>query len=156
MASIKNAEFPFPTEAPPDVVTEKEAVKERCEASYVDQIADLQARLHSQTSQLELANTLCVTQADAIEVLRAEKEESKQALKSLKSENSILKRRLAKLEPSANVSKTARPGPSLKPFETLTPRQQKVASGDLQAQVLKTSEERKILPSRLSAYLTYR
>ena len=74
-------------------------------------------------------------------------------MKKLKSENSVLQRRLSKFEPNDKIAKS---GPNLKAFEALTPRQQKVASADLQAQVLRTSEERKILPSRLSAYLTYR
>jgi len=73
----------------------------------------------------------------------------------LKSDNSVLKRRINHLEPEEGV-KFPRPGPSLKPFEELTPRQQTVASYDLQSRVLKTSEERGILPSKLSVYLTYR
>ena len=153
MASIKNAEFPFPTESPSEAETEQVEVGERSEASYVDQIVDLQARLHTKTSQLELANSLCVQQAEAIGSLRAEREASKQTVKKLKSENSVLQRRLSKFEPNDKIAKS---GPKLKAFEALTPRQQKVASADLQAQVLRTSEERKILPSRLSAYLTYR
>lgn len=127
----------------------------RSEADYEDQIRELQARLHEATSQLDLANNTCVKQGAEIESLTEEKEEFKDKLRNLGSENSVLKRKIAAGEQD-NLVKIPRPGPSLKPFESLTPRQQKIASDKLQKQVLKTSEERKILPRRLSAFLTYR
>lgn len=99
---------------------------------------------------------MCVQQSGVIDRLRAEKEEKKQLVKKLKSEILTLKRRLSQLEPGGSVAKRARPGPDLKPFEELTPRSRKQYLEILQAQVFKTSEERKILPSRLSAYLTQR
>ena len=119
------------------------------------QIAELQARLHAATSQLELANVVCVGQVEELDELKSERRESVVKVMHLKSENAVLKRRINNLEPGEGV-KLPRPGPSLKPFEDLTPRQQKVASDDLQSRVLTTSEERGILPSKLSAYLTYR
>ena len=119
------------------------------------QIAELQARLHAATYQLELANAICVGQVDELDKLKSERRESVVKVMHLKSENCVLKRRINNLEPEEGV-KCLRPGPSLKPFEDLTPRQQKVASDDLQSRVLKTSEERGILSTKLSAYLTYR
>ena len=99
---------------------------------------------------------LCgVAQAEELDELNSERKESVVKVMHLKSDNSVLKRRINHLEPEEGV-KFPRPGPSLKPFEDLTPREQKVASYDLQSRVLKTSEERGILPSKLSAYLTYR
>ena len=159
LASVKNAAFPFPLQSAvlePVPELSESALNDRTEGSYVDQIADLQARLHVANSQLELANNTCVKQAKEISELVVEKEGFKEKVKKLQSENSVLQRRIAEIEPGNNSERLPRPGPSLKEFELLTPRQQKKASDRLQAQVLQTSEERKILPSRLSAYLTYR
>ena len=165
VANFRDSEFPFPVqpEAALSPVQEElgvagepsAGVEGRCEASYVQQIAELQARLHAATSQLELANVVCVGQVDELDELKSERRESVVKVMHLKSENAVLKRRINNLEPGEGV-KLPRPGPSLKPFEDLTPRQQKVASDDLQSRVLTTSEERGILPSKLSAYLTYR
>ena len=127
----------------------------RSESSYIDQIAALQARLHAATSQLELANVDCVGQAQEVNKLKSEQEASQVVVKDLNSANQVLKRKLNLLS-SDDSSKLPRPGPSIKPFEALTPRQQIVASHDLQAKILKTSHERKILPSKLSSFLTYR
>lgn len=116
----------------------------------------MQARLHSANSQLELANDVCVKQAKEITEQRVEKEGLKEQVKKLQCENLVLKRKIADVETVHTSARPPRPGPSLKDFESLTPRQQKKASDSLQAQVLRTSEERKILPCKLSAYLTYR
>ena len=90
-------------------------------------------------------------QGEVIEI-----EDDKKVMKKLKQENSVLRRRVADLEPEGDIARTVRPGPALKPFEALTPRQQKVASDDIQSKILKTSKERNILPTKLSAFLTYR
>ena len=155
--SFKNAMFPYPTmvETPEEVIEDK-APQERSEASYVGQIADLQARLHRATSQLEQTNASCVLQAETINSLKLEIEDDKKVIKKIKQENSVLRRRVADLEPEGDIARTVRPGPALKPFEALTPRQQKVASDDIQSKILKTSKERNILPTKLSAFLTYR
>ena len=159
MDSFKNAKFPYPTETvTPEEDIEDKTPQERSEASYGNQIADLQARLHRATSQLEQANASCVLQAGTINCQKLEIEDSKKVIKKLKHENSVLKRRVADLDMGGDVdrSASARPGPALKPFEALTPRQQKAASDDIQAKIIRTSKERNILPTKLSAFLTYR
>ena len=149
--------FPYPIveEAPKEYMEDK-APQNRSEASYVSQIVDLQARLHSATSQLEQANASCVVQAGTINSLKLEIEDVKKVSKKLKQENSALKRRVADFESGENSDRGARPGPALRPFESLTPRQQKAASDDIQAKLIRTSKERMILPTKLSAFLTYR
>ena len=156
--SFKNVKFPYPiVEEAPKEYMEDRTPQNRSEASYVSQIVDLQARLHSATSQLEQANASCVVQAGTINSLKLEIEDVKKVKKKLKQENSALKRRIADFESGENGDRGgARPGPALRPFESLTPRQQKAASDDIQAKLIRTSKERMILPTRLSAFLTYR
>jgi chromosome segregation ATPase len=112
--------------------------------------------LHEATSQVDQANTECVQQVKEIDSLTKDKEEAQTKMLNLQRENAALKRRLESLDPAVVQAKLPRPGPSLKPFEDLTPRQKKVASSRLQKQVTQTSEERRIHPVKLSAYLTFR
>ena len=126
----------------------------RCESAMVEDIAVLQSRLHTATDQLVLANSHCVKQDQTIDILANEKDAATVKIRNLERENAALRRRLEVLEPGE--ARMPRPGPSLKPFEDLTPRQQKVASSKLQDHVNTTSEERKIHPVKLSAYLTFR
>ena len=159
LALVKRAAFPFSVHSAslePVQELSESTEQHRTESSYVDQIAELQARLHTANTQIELANITCVKQAEEIKEQAVEREEFKEKVKKLQNENAVLKRRIAGLEPEDNSPRPPRPGPSLREFESLTPRQQKKASDKLQSQVLQTSEERKILPTKLSAYLTYR
>lgn len=112
--------------------------------------------MHEATSQVDQANTECVQQVKEIDSLTKDKEEAQTKMLNLQRENAALKRRLESLDPAVVQAKLPRPGPSLKPFEDLTPRQKKVASSRLQKQVTQTSEERRIHPVKLSAYLTFR
>ena len=69
LASVRNAAFPFPLQSAvlePVPELSESALNDRTEGSYVDQIADLQARLHVANSQLDLANNTCVKQAKEI------------------------------------------------------------------------------------------
>ena len=128
----------------------------RSETSYREQIAVLQAMLHTATTQLELANSDSVGHAKKVEELECEKEASKVKFKDMNIENQVLKRKINVLVPEDGLAKLPRPGPSLKPFEDLTPRQRRIASHDLQAKILNTSKERKIHPTMLSSSMTYR
>ena len=146
--------FPFPSEAG---ATNDEEENDVTEAGIVKAQEgvnlDLQARLHEANTQLELANQECVRQGQEIASQARRKEESKERIRNLERENAAMRRRLEEIEKG---EKLPRPGPGLKPFEELTPRQQKVASDKLRQQLCQTSEERNIQPSRLSAYLTCR
>ena len=127
---------------------------ERLESAVENDIARLQNLLHDAYAQLEQANTDCVKQAEEVEILVSNKEEGAVKMRDLERKNAAIKRRLAILMGGRN--KFPKPGPKLRAFEDLSQKQQKVASKDLQAEVLKTSEERRIHPTKLSAYLTYR
>ena len=120
----------------------------------MNDIALLQARLHEANAQLEQANSDCVKQGEQLASLARGKEETVAKVRNMERKNAAMKRRLASLE--GRQIKLPKPGPRLKAFEDLTHRQQKVASKNLQAQLNQTSEERRIHPARLSAYLTYR
>ena len=60
VASFRNAEFPFPSGAQVEVAEDTSAQAQWSDASYFNQIADLQDRLHTSISQLEVAN-VCPT-----------------------------------------------------------------------------------------------
>ena len=126
----------------------------RTPSSYTEDIAALQARLHQAVSQLEQSNSDCVRLTQENRQLKSEMIAAKADLKKTAADNLVLKRKLSALEPGNEP--LPRPGPSRKSFEDLTPRIQKRASDNLQAEVLKTSEDRGILPTRLAAFLTYR
>ena len=128
----------------------------RSKSSYEEEILSLQARLHEATAQVDQSNSECVRQAQEVKQLKSDKEESTTKMRQLHIDKAVLKRRLESFDPGDLQAKLPRPGPSRKAFEDLTPRQQKVASNELQAQVIRTSEERRIQPARLSAYLSYR
>ena len=154
ISTIKEAKFPFPTTSRPPANQNEEEVAagvavERGEDTFV-----FQARLHDTTAQLVQANTHCVGQVEEIDSLTRDKEEGHERQRNLERENAALKRRLESLE--SGEAKLPRPGPSLKSFEDLTPRQQKVASSKLQKEVMKTSEVRRIPPTQLCGYLTFR
>ena len=117
----------------------------RCESAMVEDIAVLQSRLHTAIDQLDLANSHCVKQDQTIDILAKEKDAATIKIRNLERENAALRIRLEILEPGE--ARIPRPGPSLKPFANLTPRQQKVASSKLQDHVKITSEERKIHPA---------
>ena len=125
----------------------------RTPLSYVREISSLQANLHQSIEDLEHSNKECVKLAEENQKLKSEVEEVKVKARKLGAENSALKRRLQDHEEGVNIP---RPGPPLKSFDDLTPKHQKRATNKLQAQVNKTSEERRILPTRLSAFLTHR
>ena len=86
--------------------------------------------------------------------LSTKEQDTANKLRKMERENAAIKRQLAKIKGSRNT--LPKPGPKFKAFEDLTPRDQKIASKDLRAHLLKTSEERKVHPTKLSAYLTYR
>ena len=159
--SIKESIFPYPVESEASGKDERDTAasadgESRSEASYREQIAVLQAMLHTATTQLELANSDSVGHAKKVEELECEKEASKVKFKDMNIENQVLKRKINVLVPEDGLAKLPRPGPSLKPFEDLTPRQRRIASHDLQAKILNTSKERKIHPTKLSSFMTYR
>ena len=120
---------------------------------YVLEISALQAKLHVANANLEQSNSECVQLTEETRELKTEVDEAKAKVRHLGAENLALKRRLGSFEEGEAIP---RPGPRLKPFDDLTPRQQKRASDKLQAQVNKSSEERGILPAKLSAFLTFR
>ena len=122
---------------------------ERLESAVENDIARLQNLLHDAYAQLEQANTDCVKQAEEVETLVSNKEEGTVKMRDLERKNAAMKRRLAMLMGGRN--KFRRPGPKLKAFEDLSQKQQKLASKNLQAEVMKTSEERRIHPIKLSA-----
>jgi chromosome segregation ATPase len=160
VSSIKDAKLPFPAVARRAASAHEENHEVAVEAfartapSYSEEIAALQARLHQAVSQLEQANSDSVRLTQENKQFKREIEAARVDLKKTASENLVLKRRLSAIEPGNEPPR--RPGPSRKSFEDLTPRIQKRASDNLQAEVIKTSEERGILPTRLAAFLTYR
>ena len=154
VANIKEADFPFPAPGPT-----VEEVGDRAKVGCVgdprsEDIANLQARLHEALAQLEQSNSECVQLAQQNVDIKSELNAFEDKCKSLSAENAVLRRRVSSLDPDADAP--PKPGPGRKSFENLTPRNQKRASRELQAQVLKTSEERGILPVKLAAFLTYR
>ena len=132
---------------------ETNAGVDRSKSSLENDIGILQQRLHEATAQLVQANSDCVNQGKELENLERDREETASKMMKMEKKNAAMKRKLCSLE---HKIKLPRPGPSLKAFEDLTPRQQKAASKALQVQVIETSEERNIHPAKLSAYLTYR
>ena len=145
--------FPFPAETAANNEDQNDEIEAEIVMSQEGINLDLQARLHETNTQLELANRECVRQGEEIASLARGKEGSQERIRNLERQNAAMRRRLEELE---NGDKLPRPGPSLKPFEELTPRQQKVASDKLRLQLCQTSEERRIEPSKLSAFLTCR
>ena len=113
----------------------------------------LQRHLHQAYSQLEQANTDLVEQVQVLERMTKKEQGDAIRMRNLERENAALRRRLGNLEEANTMT---RPGPKLKAFEELTPKDQKRASKDIQAHLIKTSEERNIHPAKLSAFLTYR
>ena len=152
-STIKEAVFPFPAETDTFDKVENSASEAGVVGAQEGINLDLQARLHNSNTQLELANMECVRQGQEIDSLAREKDESQERIRNLERQNAAMRRRVEELE---NGGKLPRPGPSLKPFEELTPRQQKIASNKLRQQLCQTSEERRIQPTKLSAYLTCR
>ena len=153
ISTIREAVFPFPAELGANDEVEIAVVDAGAVVAQKGTNLDLQARLHATNTQLELANRECVRQGQEIDILARGKEESQERIRNLERQNAAMRRRVEDLE---NGGKLSRPGPSLKPFEELTPRQQKVASDKLRQQLCQTSEERRIQPTKLSAYLTCR
>ena len=151
---MKEAEFPFPLPGPADGEVGVKASEECVSESYSEDVAILQARLHDVVAQLEQSNSDCVQLAQQNLDIKAELKAAEDKNKKLTNENAVLRRRLSALCPDTQAA--PKPGPSRKSFENLTPKNQKRATQDLQAQVLRTSEERGILPEKLSAFLTYR
>ena len=145
--------FPFPEETAANDEDQNDEIEAEIVMAQEGINLDLQARLHETNTQLELANRECVRQGEEIASLARGKEGSQERIRNLERQNAAMRRRLEELE---NGDKLPRPGPSLKPFEELTPRQQKVASDKLRLQLCQTSEERRIEPSKLSAFLTCR
>ena len=152
-ADVKKAKFPYPSAAKPSGQGKDQPAVVRTPSSYSQEINDLQAKLHAANEQLELSNSECVTVTTENQQLRTQLVEARATVRSLGADNSALEKRVASLE-EGEVN--PRPGPRLKPFDQLTPRQQKKASNKLQSQVVKTAQERRILPGQLSAFLSYR
>ena len=156
MSSFKQSQFPYPAldtiAEQGDDVGNGSAVT-RTPLSYVREISSLQANLHQTVEDLEHTNKECVKLAEENIKMKSEIVELKVKTRKLGAENSALKRRLQDHEREVDIP---RPGPPLKPFEELTPKHQKRASDKLQTELKKTSEERRILPTKLSAFLTYR
>ena len=128
--------------------------EEQSVPALVNEIGHLQSNLHQAYSQLEQANNDLVEQVQVMERMSRKEREEAIRMRKMKRENAAMKRRLANLDGLNTME--AKPGPKLKAFEDLTPRDQKRASKDIQAHLLKTSEERNIHPAKLSAFLTYR
>lgn len=158
-SSVKESVFPYPVEEAQDSpVSHDEGtginVEEQGVSALVKEINHLQSNLHQTYSQLEQANNDLVEQVQVMERMSRKEKEEAIRMRDLKRENEAMQRRLANLEGSKAM--TAKPGPKLKDFANLTPRDQKRASKDVQAHLIKTSAERNIHPAKLSAYLTYR
>ena len=121
--------------------------------SYVREISCLQAKLHTANSDLEQSNSECVKLARDNLALQKELKHVKTKARKLAAEKTAIERRLSLIESDRVLP---RPGPPLKPFSDLTPKHRIRATDELQAKVNKTSEERNILPTKLSAFLTHR
>ena len=156
---MKETIFPYPVdvEPAPDNQEEDESVlteDERGALALVQENGLLQGRLHQAITQLEQANAELVEQTQALDRMSKKEQEAAIMMRNMERKNAALTRRLANFEGvQTNLPK---PGPHLKAFEELTPRDQNRASKELQAHIIKTSEERKIHPVKLSAYMTYR
>ena len=157
-SSVKESVFPYPVEEgladSHDVGVTGTGVEEQSVPALVNEIGHLQSSLHQAYSQLEQANNDLVEQMQVMERMSRKEREEAIRMRNMKRENAAMKRRLANLDGLKAME--AKPGPKLKAFEDLTPRDQKRASKDVQAHLLKTSEERNIHPAKLSAFLTYR
>ena len=172
VTTFKKSEFPYPvsgaltspsageqeemlgnTGQPQPVPVSGEIDAVRTPMSYVREISSLQAKLHSTITDLEECNSASVKISEKYLQLKSEFSEAKSTIRKLGAEKSALLRKLRLFEGEEVLP---RPGPPLKPLDDLTPRQRIRATNKLQAEMIKTSEERKILPARLSAFLTYR
>ena len=125
----------------------------RTALSYVREISCLQAKLHTANADLEQVNSECVKLSEDNLTLKRELDLVRAKARKLSAENSAFKRKLSVIESDRVLP---RPGPPLKQFSDLTPKHRIRATDELQAKVFKTSEERNILPSKLSAFLTHR
>ena len=156
---MKESIFPYPanSEVAPDNHEEDEAVlieDEQGASALVTENAHLQGRLHQAVTQLEQANNELVEQTRTLDRMSQEQQEAATKMRDMERKNAALMRRVANLE--GMTTNLPKPGPPLKAFGDLSRRDQIRASNELQAHVNKTSEERKIHPAKLSAYLTYR
>ena len=156
---MKESIFPYPAdnEAAQDNHEEKDSVlivDERGASALLKENGQLQGRLHEAIAQLEQANNELVEQTQAMCRMSQKEQEAAIMMRDMERKNAALSRRLANLE--GMRTNLPRPGPPLKAFVELTPRDQNRASKELQAHINKTSEERKIHPAKLSAYMTYR
>ena len=181
MSAFKKSEFPYPVagDSDPSALPRPPAVSQdgdvvsvarsnqqqqvsgsvadeplaRTAMSYVREISCLQAKLHTANIDLEQTNTECVKLAEVNLALKRELDEVKAKARKCAAENTALSRRLAMIESERVLP---RPGPPLKQFSDLTPKHRIRATNELQAKVRKTSAERNILPTKLSAFLTHR
>ena len=179
MSAFKQSEFPYPAagdSVPPGLppsqdgdgystgrgnqhqqvsgsVADEDEPLVRTAMSYVREISCLQARLHTANIDLDQTNSECVKLTEVNLALKRELVEAKAKARKFAAENTALKRQLSMIESDRVLP---RPGPPLKPFSDLTPKHRIRATDELQAKVIKTSEERNILPTKLSAFLTHR
>ena len=164
VSAVRQSEFPYPESeiSPPPAVRElgdgvsgfvADESMARPAMSYVREISCLQAKLHTANSDLEQSNSECVKLARDNLALKKELKHVKTKARKLAAEKTAIERRLSLIESDRVLP---RPGPPLKPFSDLTPKHRIRATDELQAKVNKTSEERNILPTKLSAFLTHR
>ena len=155
-SAVKESVFPYPVEeagTAPDI-HHVEGTEEQSVSATGNETGHLQRHLHQAYSQIEQANNDLVEQGQVLEKMSKKEQENAIRMEDLERENTAMRRRLDSLE--GRNTMTVKPGPKLKAFEELTPRDQKRASKDIHAHLLKTSEERNIHPAKLSAFLTYR
>ena len=156
---MKETIFPYPADIDiaPNNTEEVETVlieDEQGASALVTENTHLQGRLHRAVTQLEQAKNELVEQTRTLDRMAMKEQETLIKMRDMERKNAALTRRVASLEGiRTNLPK---PGPPLKAFEDLTPRDQNRASKELQAHIYKTSEERRIHPAKLSAYMTYR
>ena len=127
----------------------------RPEFDYQRQIADLQARLHSATAQVEQKNGELVKVENENSRLNSDLKEQSKTLNKFRNENLRLARQIESEDEDGSPERP-RPGAPFKAWENLTPRNMRRVSDPIQEVLLKTSEKRQVDPVKLSAEILYR
>ena len=153
----KSEIFPYPVSDQESVVElsvcGRGDVARRPESEYLREIADLQAKLHEATAQIEQKNSELVRLDRESQLLSRNLKDQSSSLNQFRNENLRLKRKFDSLE---GLPAQPRPGPAFKAWEDMSARNMKRASEPIQQAILKTAAERDVDPVKLSAEILFR
>ena len=156
MARKRAATFPYPVVRPgpageTTTTINAVAVDTRSETELRREIVELQTRLHNAYTQLEHSNCELVKAESTNARLCNELKLKEQDLRKYRNEERRSAVHLDEFAP-----KRPRPGPALKTWEEMTPRNRKRVTDPIQDVLVKTAEERQMNPVKLSAEVLFR